>query len=108
MQQQAMHIANNVQRQQRHTALLARGSSKNCPQCGKGPLLTGYWKLQASCSACKEDFSQISANDGLAWLTSLIGIYFILPRAKGVFIVLIWLRSATGQNEFYDSPELKD
>ena len=122
-------------------ALLARGFRKTCPQCGKGPLLTGYLKPQASCSACKEDFSHISADDGPAWLTlliighavvplilffgrsdavplglaililavvTLIGVYFILPRAKGIFIALIWLTDATGQNEFYDSPDLKD
>ena len=101
----------------------------------------GYLKSQASCSACKEDFSHISADDGPAWLTlliighavvpmmlffgrsnvvplwlaililavvTLIGVYFILPRAKGIFIALIWLTDATGQNEFYDSPDLKD
>ena len=122
-------------------ALLARGCRKTCPQYGKGPLLTGYLKPQASCSACKEDFSHISADDGPAWLTlliighavvpmmlffgrsdvvplwlailtlavvTLIGVYFILPRAKGIFIALIWLTGATGQNEFYDTPDLKD
>ena len=122
-------------------ALLARGFCKTCPKCGKGPLLTGYLKPQASCSACKEDFSHISADDDPAWLTLLIfghavmplmlflgrsdvlplwlaililavgtltGVYFILPRAKGIFIALIWLTGATGQNEFYDSPDPKD
>ena len=122
-------------------ALLARGFRKTCPKCGKGSLLTGYLKPQASCSACKEDFSHISADDGPAWLTllivghavvplmlffgrsdvvplwlaililavvTLIGVYFILPRAKGIFIALIWLTGATGQNEFSDSPDLKD
>ena len=122
-------------------ALLARGFRKTCPQCGEGPLLTGYLKPQVSCSECKEDFSHISADDGPAWLTlliighavvpmmlffgrsdvvplwlaililavvTLIGVYFILPRAKGIFIALIWLTDATGQNEFYDTPDLKD
>ena len=122
-------------------ALLARGFRKTCPQCGKGPLLTGYLKPQASCSACKEDFSHISADDGPAWLTlliighavmplmlffdcsdvvplwlaiftlavvNLISVYFILPRAKGIFIALIWLTGATSQDEFYDAPDLRD
>ena len=98
-------------------------------------------KPQASCSAGKEDFSHISADDGPAWLTLLIighvvmplmlffgrsdvvplwlaifnmvvvmltSIYFILPNAKGIFIALIWLTGATGQNECYDPPDLKD
>ena len=29
---------------------------------------------------------------------TLLGVYFILPRAKGVFIVLIWVTGATGQS----------
>jgi len=53
-------------------ALLARGFHKTCPQCGKGPLLTGYLKPQSSCSACKEDFSHISADVGRACLTLLM------------------------------------
>jgi hypothetical protein len=31
-----------------------------------------------------------------------------LPRAKGIFIALIWLTGATGQNEFSDSSDLRD
>jgi len=137
----AMNHMQTATNRQFSFALLARGFRKTCPQCGKGPLLTGYLKPQASCSACKEDFSHISADDGPAWLTlliighavvpmmlffgrsnvvplwlaililavvTLIGVYFILPRAKGIFIALIWLTDATGQNEFYDSPDLKD
>ena len=38
MQQQTMHIANDVQHQQRHAALLARGIRKTCSRCGKKPL----------------------------------------------------------------------
>jgi uncharacterized protein (DUF983 family) len=122
-------------------ALLWRGFCKTCPQCGEGPLLTGYLKPQTMCSACNEDFSYISADDGPAWLTllivghavvplmlafgrddyvplwlavlilsviTLIGVYFVLPRAKGIFIALIWLTGATGQNEFSDSADLQD
>ena len=29
-------------------------------------------------------------------VVTLIGIYFILPRAEGIFIALIWLTGATG------------
>ena len=79
MQQQAMHIANDAQRQQRYTAFLARGFRKTCPQCRKGPLLTGYLKPQASCSARKEDFSHISADDGPALLTLLIIGNAVMP-----------------------------
>ena len=39
---------------------------------------------------------------------TLIGVYLVLPRAKGIFIALIWLTGATGQNEFSDSSDLHD
>ena len=36
-------------------------------------------------------------------LITLVGVYFILPRAKGAFIALIWVTGATGQDMFtYD------
>ena len=41
-------------------------------------------------------------------VVTFIGVYFILPGAKGIFIALIWLTGATGQSKFYDSPNLKD
>ena len=41
-------------------------------------------------------------------LVTLIGVYLVLPRAKGIFIALIWLTGATGQNEFSDSSDLQD
>ena len=121
--------------------LLRRGFRKVCPQCGDGPLSEGYLKPLPTCSTCNEDFSHISADDGLAWLTllavghvvvplmlvfgrndyvplwlavlilsvvTLIGIYLVLPRGKGIFIALIWLTGATGQNEFSDSSDLHD
>ena len=39
---------------------------------------------------------------------TLIGVYLVLPRAKGIFIALIWLTGATGQNEHSDSSDLQD
>jgi len=39
---------------------------------------------------------------------TLIGVYLVLPRAKGIFIALIWLTGATGQNEYSDSSDLQD
>ena len=114
-------------------ALLWRGILKQCPQCGVGPLLTGYLKPELCCSDCGEDFRHISADDGPAWLTllvvghavvplmivlgrdatispwlaililalvTLVGVYFVLPRAKGAFIALIWITGATGQDMF--------
>jgi uncharacterized protein (DUF983 family) len=33
-------------------------------------------------------------------LVALVGVYFVLPRAKGAFIALIWMTGATGQDMF--------
>jgi uncharacterized protein (DUF983 family) len=33
-------------------------------------------------------------------LVTLIGVFFVLPRAKGAFIALIWMTGATGQDMF--------
>jgi len=41
-------------------------------------------------------------------VVTLIGVYLVLPRAKGIFIALIWLTGATGQNEYFDSSDLHD
>ena len=39
---------------------------------------------------------------------TLIGGYLVFTRTKGIFIALIWLTGATGQNEFSDSSDLHD
>ena len=107
------------------------GLARRCPQCGVGPLLSGYLTPVTACSHCGEDFSNISADDGPAWVTllvlghvivplmiylgredtipvwvaigvlmvvMLVGVYFVLPRAKGMFIALIWATGATGED----------
>ena len=122
-------------------SVLWRGIQKRCPKCGVGAVLTGYLKPASSCSHCGEDLSNISADDGPAWLTllivghaivplilvfgrdnaipawfsitsltliTLVGVYFILPRAKGAFIALIWITGATGQDMFANDQESQD
>ncbi|MDB2325046.1 DUF983 domain-containing protein [Alphaproteobacteria bacterium] len=112
------------------------GLRRQCPQCGVGPLLSGYLTPVKVCSHCGEDFSNISADDGPAWVTllvlghvivplmlylgrddtipvwvaigvlmvvMLVGVYFVLPRAKGMFIALIWATGATGEDFTADS-----
>ena len=41
-------------------------------------------------------------------LITLVGVYFILPRAKGAFIALIWVTGATGQDMFANDQEAQD
>ena len=41
-------------------------------------------------------------------LVTLIGVYFVLPRAKGAFIALIWMTGATGQDMFVADQDAAD
>ncbi|MFL2845211.1 MAG: DUF983 domain-containing protein [Candidatus Puniceispirillaceae bacterium] len=41
-------------------------------------------------------------------LITLFGVYFVLPRAKGAFIALIWVTGATGQDMFTNDQESQD
>ena len=41
-------------------------------------------------------------------LVMLAGVYFVLPRAKGAFIALIWMTGATGQDMFVADQDAVD
>ena len=41
-------------------------------------------------------------------LITLVGVYFVLPRAKGAFIALIWATGATGQDMFANDQESRE
>jgi len=58
----------------RQDVLLAmrRGAASRCPHCGQGRLFAGYLKQVDRCPACGENYSEIRADDGPAWLTILI------------------------------------
>ena len=47
-----------------------------CPQCGKGPLFTGFLKVVDRCAACGFDFTRLNTGDGAA--------IFILQIAGGI------------------------
>ena len=37
-----------------------------CPNCGKGPLFSGFLKVVESCAACGFDFTRLNTGDGAA------------------------------------------
>ncbi|HZW17098.1 MAG TPA: DUF983 domain-containing protein [Brevundimonas sp.] len=37
-----------------------------CPNCGKGPLFTGFLKVAERCRACSFDFTRLNTGDGAA------------------------------------------
>jgi uncharacterized protein (DUF983 family) len=110
---------------------IMRGIARRCASCGEGAVLAGYLKPVEECAHCGEDFRNIRADDGPAWITilvlghiivplmiylgrddtvpvwaatillsviMLVGVWFVLPRAKGMFIALIWATGATGKD----------
>ncbi len=64
---------------------LARGWRRKCPQCGSGPLLSSYLKVNDSCKVCREDLHHHRADDGPAYLTILIVGHIMAPLLLIVF-----------------------
>lgn len=48
------------------------GLRLKCPNCGRGPLLYSYLKVNDECSSCGQDFRPQRADDGPAYLTILL------------------------------------
>src|ERR1700744_5234340 len=51
---------------------MLRGFLHRCPACGKGHLFRSYLKQVDHCASCGESFAEIRADDGPAWLTTLV------------------------------------
>jgi uncharacterized protein (DUF983 family) len=49
-----------------------------CPNCGKGPLFTGFLKVVDRCAACGFDFNRLNTGDGAA--------IFIMQIAGGIVV----------------------
>ncbi|MCA3441331.1 MAG: DUF983 domain-containing protein [Rhodobacter sp.] len=58
---------------------LLRGWRRRCPNCGAGPLLSGYLSVRDACPVCGEDFHHQRADDGPAYLTILIVGHLMAP-----------------------------
>jgi uncharacterized protein (DUF983 family) len=56
-----------------------RGWRRRCPNCGAGPMLSGYLKVRESCPVCGEELHHHRADDGPAYLTILIVGHLLAP-----------------------------
>ncbi|MGR3565331.1 MAG: DUF983 domain-containing protein [Heliomarina sp.] len=65
---------------------LWRGWRRKCPNCGSGPLLKGYLKVNDSCQVCGEEFFHHRADDGPAYLTILIVGHLMAPGLHFAFV----------------------
>ncbi|MGY3439317.1 MULTISPECIES: DUF983 domain-containing protein [unclassified Marinovum] len=58
---------------------LWKGWRRKCPNCGSGPMLSGYLKVRSACPVCREALHHHRADDGPAYLTILIVGHLIAP-----------------------------
>ena len=65
---------------------LLRGWRRRCPNCGAGPLLSGYLSVRDTCPVCGEDFHHQRADDGPAYLTILIVGHLMAPLILWSFV----------------------
>jgi uncharacterized protein (DUF983 family) len=55
------------------------GARSRCPQCGEGPVFSGYLKFAERCRACGADFTKADAGDGPAVFIILIVGAIVTP-----------------------------
>jgi uncharacterized protein (DUF983 family) len=65
---------------------LLRGWRRRCPNCGAGPMLSGYLKVRDSCPVCGEELHHQRADDGPAYLTILIVGHLMAPLILYFFV----------------------
>jgi len=63
-----------------------RGWRRKCPNCGSGPLLSGYLKVRDSCTVCDEPLHHHRADDGPAYLTILFVGHLMAPLILIAFV----------------------
>ncbi len=66
---------------------LRRGFRCKCPNCGSGPVLRGYLKVNDTCPVCREELHHHRADDGPAYLTILLVGHLMAPLMLTVFTV---------------------
>jgi uncharacterized protein (DUF983 family) len=91
----------------------------SCPQCGEdfsairaddGP---AWATLLVLCHVIvplmlylgRDDSIPVAVAIAILMTVMLVGVYFVLPRAKGAFIALIWATGATGEDFFAKKPK---
>ena len=58
---------------------MLRGWRRRCPNCGAGPILSGYLSVRDACPVCAEPLHHHRADDGPAYLTILIVGHLLAP-----------------------------
>lgn len=64
---------------------LRRGWRRRCPNCGRGPLFSGYLKVADHCPVCEQQFHHHRADDGPAYITILLVGHLVAPLLMGTY-----------------------
>lgn len=65
---------------------IRKGWRRKCPNCGSGNLLSGYLKINHSCTVCKQELYHAKADDGPAYLTLLFVGHLMAPLLHFAFV----------------------
>ena len=58
---------------------MIRGWKRTCPNCGSGPLMNGYLKVNDTCAVCAQELHHQRADDGPAYVTILVTAHLLGP-----------------------------
>lgn len=86
MTNHSVEISRDETDQRQLTPALLRGWRRKCPNCGAGPLLKGYLKVNDNCTVCREEIFHHRADDGPAYMTILIVGHLMAPMLHVVFV----------------------
>jgi uncharacterized protein (DUF983 family) len=94
---------------------MIRGWRGKCPNCGAGPLLHSYLKVNDHCAVCGQEFHHHRADDGPAYLTILfvghimgfmLHFVFVTFRPEPIVLFTIFSVGSIGLS-LYLLPRLK-
>ncbi len=66
---------------------LLRGWRRKCPNCGAGPMMKSYLKVNDTCTVCGQELFHHRADDGPAYLTILLVGHLLAPGLHIAFVV---------------------
>ena len=81
-----MSNPNNSKAERLTMPAVLKGWKRKCPQCGSGPLLSGYLTVNDTCTVCSEELHHHRADDGPAYLTILLVGHLMAPLLHMIFV----------------------
>ena len=81
-----MSNPNNSKAERPTMPAVLKGWKRKCPQCGSGPLLSGYLTVNDTCTVCSEELHHHRADDGPAYLTILLVGHLMAPLLHMIFV----------------------